>query len=803
MTDPRGRWEEIRQAFARVEDASDAERAAILAALTPDIRAEVESLRAAASRAPQFLGLDAGQMPGTGSVLGAYRLGPEIGRGGMGVVYRADRGDGEFSKSVALKVAVGQLFAPELERRFIQERQILAQLDHPHIVRLLDGGVTHGQRYFVMELAEGTPLTTYCREKGLDLPARLTLFRDVCTAIQYAHQRLILHRDLKPGNIIVNAEGVVKVLDFGIAQLVRPEDEAGMANATMTGTHPYSLSCASPEQLRGERLSLASDIYSLGVLLYELATGVNPQQKEGDTFDLTYRRVMDEMPARPSSLARGIPRDLDAIVFKAMAKKTTERYASVAELDADIERLSAGRPVLAVPPRAMYVASRFVRRNRGLTAAVAALLIVGTIGGVLYVRQAQRERRRFEDARQLIHSVIFDIQPGLTRVAGTLPMRQQLIQETMKYLESVSADAGNDVTLLRELSSAYRELAQVEGGSDANLGERASAARRFARADELMQRALALDPSNPELLADAGRLYVRMSGFAASDNRAEERQRLAQLGARYADANLKLRPTDFAARELVALSKFYVGMSIPYAQLQNKLPVFQSAAEMYEALAKEDPNDDDPSRSAAVTFRYVADINAELGNHAKAVEFGERSLAATDRLLAKYPERVTNRYDAATGARLLGLWMNANGQVAEAAPHFERAISIFEGLIANDNVNVQAHLGLAHALRGFARNRFDAGDLAGTRRAASRAIEMYDLMKQRGQLGDQDIRLAGLARTIGDLERAEGHEQAACDAFAKARKFYEQANRRDPLAGVAKAEWDDVVAKSSKCRSGS
>ena len=204
----------------------------------------------------------------------------------------------------------------------------------------------------------------------------MKLFRDVCAAIQYAHQRLILHRDLKPGNIIVNAEGVVKVLDFGIAQLVRPDDDAVVTQATVTGTHPYSLSCASPEQLRGERLSLASDIYSLGVLLYELATGVNPQQKDGDTFDQTYRRVMDEMPARPSSLARDIPRDLDAIVLKAMAKSVADRYASVAELNADIERLSAGRPVLAVPPHTLYVASRFVRRNRALTGAVAALLLL-------------------------------------------------------------------------------------------------------------------------------------------------------------------------------------------------------------------------------------------------------------------------------------------------------------------------------------------------------------------------------------------------------------------------------------------
>jgi serine/threonine protein kinase len=276
-------------------------RPELLAALEASVRAEVESLLAAVDRAPAFMRLPEEIAVEPGAIVGAYVLIEEIGRGGMGVVYRAKRRDGEFTRQVAVKIAGGRLFGPDAERRFIQERQILAQLDHPHIVRLLDGGVTGGRRYFVMELVNGTPITEYCKANGVARGQRLDLFRNVCSAMHYAHQRLILHRDLKPANVIVTSNGVVKVLDFGIAQIVHGD---GAAPDASTMLHPFSLACASPEQLRGEPLSLSSDIYSLGVLLFELLTDVNPQYKSGETFEETYRRVVDRGLLAPSDGAR-------------------------------------------------------------------------------------------------------------------------------------------------------------------------------------------------------------------------------------------------------------------------------------------------------------------------------------------------------------------------------------------------------------------------------------------------------------------------------------------------------------------
>jgi eukaryotic-like serine/threonine-protein kinase len=801
MSDPCARWDDVQRAFESIEEAPESERAARLSALAPDIRVEVESLREAAVNAPAFLNLP-DRTARAGSTLGPYRLGDEIGRGGMGVVYRAERGDGEFTRSVALKIASGQFFAPELERRFIRERQILAQLDHPNIVRLLDGGVTNGQRYFVMELTEGTPLTAYCRESALDVPARLELFREVCAAIHYAHQRLILHRDLKPGNIVVTAQGTVKVLDFGVAQLVRPDDGTPGGEATATSVHPYSLSCASPEQLRGERLSLASDIYSLGVLLYEVLTGVNPQYRNGDTFDRTYRRVIGEEPARPSAVATGLARDLDAIALKALAKIPEERYASVAELDADIERFTSGRPVLAVPPRASYVAARFVRRNRALTGAVVALLVVATVGAAAYVRQAHRERRRFEDARKLVHSVIFELQPKLEGIAGTLAIRQTLIEQTMAYLESVSADAGNDVPLLQELSNAYRELARLQGDvSVSNLGNFASAAQRFVRADQLMQRALAIQPANPSLLSDAGTLYSRISGFDGSEGRTADQLAHARLAVRYAEENFKLRPREFESRDLVALTKFYLALAMPDLEWEAKVTTFREAAETYETLAKEYPTNDHLPRNAAITFRYVASIYADREDFAKSLGFARRSLEATEVLLAPRPTDIRSRLDVATSARLLALWTSSARDVSGAQPLFERAIAIYEDILKQDAANVRARQELAHAVRGFAQNRLDAGDRVAARVHVYRALDLYAQLVERGQAGAGQANLRGaLARTQGNLERLDGNHAAACAAFTIAQRHYEEAERQDPMQGAGEHERDDVIEKLKGCR---
>jgi len=477
------RWPTVKREFARVQEAAPDERASLLDALDADVRGEVQSLLAALEAAPPLLGGDAGDVFRPGAVVGPYRLLGVLGRGGMGAVYRVERADGEIPRQLALKVAGDLVFAPEAQRRFIHEREILAGLDHPNIVRLVDGGVAAGRRYFVMELAEGTPITTYCRERQLAMRERIRLFRQVCAAIQYAHQRLVLHRDIKPGNVIVRPDGQVRVLDFGIAQVVGPET---LTADTRTVMHPMSLACASPEQLRGEPLALTSDIYSLGTLLYEVITGVNPQSPPGASLEAAMRLVLHEAPPRPGTVSRAVPRDLEAVTLKALAKAPADRYQSVGELDADLERWLDGRPVTAVPPRPWYVVSRWVTRHK-VAAATAALALAGIVAalGVALVqyRQAERARAsaeaRFAEVRRLANSLIFQFD-DVVRTRSTTDARQRIVTDALQYLDRLAAEA-SDAALRLELAQGYLRVAQIQGNpNEANLGN-TDGARSSAR----------------------------------------------------------------------------------------------------------------------------------------------------------------------------------------------------------------------------------------------------------------------------------------------------------------------------------
>jgi hypothetical protein len=403
-------------------------------------------------------------------MIGAYRVVEKIGSGGMGEVYRGERADGTFAHQVAIKVTQSTIGHGDLLRRFKIERQILATLQHPHIVTLLDGGATSdGRAYLVMEHVDGIPITQYCEQAGLSLHERLRIFIAVCDAAQYAHQHAIVHRDLKPANILVTKTGAVKVLDFGVAKLLG--GELGNADQTV-GVLPGPLTpnYASPEQLRGLPVTIASDIYALGVLLFEIVSGQRPYDTAGLTLDRVLEVVLHSEPPR----LRG---DIDAIVRKAMNKEPRQRYDSAAALASDLTRFIHGDPVLARAPSAAYLLRRFVARNKALSVAAMLVLAAAVTAAAVYVRQSRIEQRRFEDARRLVHAVVFDIQPRLEGIPATLPLRKTLIEQTLTYLEAVSRDVGNNVVLLRELANSYAQLAVIQGDAmRANLGDRQAAA---------------------------------------------------------------------------------------------------------------------------------------------------------------------------------------------------------------------------------------------------------------------------------------------------------------------------------------
>ncbi len=436
--------------------------------------------------------------------IGKYRLIRPIGQGGMGMVYEARLVAEDIQQQVALKLVKPSLVSPEIVRRFRMERQVLASLNHPNIARLLDAGATdEGAPYLVMEFVEGLPIDRYCEGKSLSIHERLQLFITVCSAVQYAHQNLIIHRDIKPSNILVSSDGNPKLLDFGIAKLIRPEDSPAESDLALTAmdSRPMSPHYASPEQARGGQITTASDVYSLGVLLYELLTGRLPYQFTGRSAIEIERTICESQPLPPSSVAypgtqastaektrRLLRDDLDCILLMALRKEPERRYSSVQHFSEDIRRHLQGLPVSAQRDTFRYRASKFVRRHTAGVAAAAVVvtaLVSATIVSVHYAQEATREKRvaveRFQDTRALALFFITDFDDRINM--SPTDARRGLVSEGVKYLRRLASEAQNDPKLLREVIGGYLKMGDIQGNPfGANLGDRNAALESYREA---------------------------------------------------------------------------------------------------------------------------------------------------------------------------------------------------------------------------------------------------------------------------------------------------------------------------------
>ncbi|MDX1647384.1 MAG: serine/threonine-protein kinase [Longimicrobiales bacterium] len=517
----RGRWARVDELFAEALTRAPGDREAWLASECGDdsaLRTEVQSLLDAAGTglrrrvsavermAESVVG--GGDGGGVGEILGPYRLEEEIGRGGMSVVYRGVRTDGAFQQTVAVKVVPGALFDQKRVERFGNERRILAGLEHPNIARLLDGGTTHGGvPYVIMEYVDGLPLDRYA--EGADLEDRIWLFLQVCDAVAYAHRQLVVHRDLKPSNILVTRDGDPKLLDFGIAKLVAMEAEA---ENPVTRTRLMTPRYASPEQLLGDRVGTASDVYSLGIVLYELLAGVLPRRSEGEIDDghVSQLRETFQRPPSPPSAACGDRRlrgDLDTIVLKAMSTDPDQRFDSVRALGDDLERYLTGRPVSACRPSLAYRTRKFVGRNKGAVLA-ASLAVVALLlqAGLFLVRiaaerdAAEREAARAARTLDFVTDVFDTADPFASGVAE---------MSALDILQRGTARLDEDPQLADEPATRAEILTAV-GNVYENLGALDSARAVFARS--LALREETFGPSSLESsrgLSELGGLMIR------------------------------------------------------------------------------------------------------------------------------------------------------------------------------------------------------------------------------------------------------------------------------------------------------
>jgi serine/threonine protein kinase len=549
-------WERVQDLFNQALDLPPNERRALLERASggdETLRREVESLLASDEKAHSFIEDPAAAVPRdllseteeneefAGRQFGAYRVIREIGRGGLGAVYLAARADDEYRKQVAIKLIRRGLDTDDILRRFRTERQILAQLDHPNIARLLDGGTTEdGLPYFVMEYVNGEPITAYCDTHGLSIGERLELFRKVCGAVSYAHQHLVVHRDLKPSNILVPEDGEPKLLDFGIAKLLTAEDE--LFTQATPGLRAMTPDYASPEQIKGEKITTASDVYSLGVLLYQLLTGQKPYRLKTGTTDEISRAIAAQEPERPSSTAaaatntgKALRGDLDNIVLMALRKEPQRRYASVGQLSEDIRRFVEGRAVIAHKDTLAYRATKFIQRNK-IGVAAAALVMLSLLAGIAIAFTQAR--------RATAHARIAEEQRDAAQRASARA------EKTSRFMQSFLANANpqwyargqgrTDVTVREAIEDAAAridtELAdqpEVRGDLHHTIGEIHRVASEYPRALEHFRRSLdayreAYGAKHPKVAMAL--YYFSITKAGATDSKTEENELLLRDG---------------------------------------------------------------------------------------------------------------------------------------------------------------------------------------------------------------------------------------------------------------------------------
>jgi serine/threonine protein kinase len=758
-------WERVQELFLMTVELPVEEQTRFLHSMRDDeLRAEVESLLASdcdsgtviadAVQGEAALLLDS--EPLTGRRVGAYRIVREIGRGGMGAVYLAARDDEEFRKQVAIKVVKPGMDTAEVLERFRYERQILAHLEHPYIARLFDGGRTdEGLPYFVMEYIEGRPVSEYCRVNTLGNRARCELFLRILEAVSYAHRNLVVHRDLKPGNIFVTADGTPKLLDFGVAKVVGGID----GSHTVTGLmRPFTPEYASPEQVLGLSVTTSTDIYSLGAVFYELLTDRRAQPIDTLTPYEVERVVCAVEPARPSHIAPSVDADLDNIVMMAMRKEPERRYQSADQFADDIRRYLHKRPILARQDSVLYRLRKFAVRNR-IEIGMVSLVVLGLATAlVISIRQTHRAREalrvaevqrlmavhertrakseaqraeaartseatqraiaeeqrdvaqraeaiageRVSDLFDLANRTLFDVHDSVAKLTGSIDTRKQIVQTTLEYLEHLQKETGLDDRMRLALAGAYYKISIIQGsyyypslqdfpGAEASLNTAASII------EPLYER----DPSNPKVALRYLDIHVELANNMQEAGKPEAiayYNKLLPIAQRLA----KTHPDDIDCEKEESDVENQLGEAYSRLDDPRTLDHANREVELTRDLFARHPSDPVLKRDVAIALSSAANAQKSFGSLEKAAEDYRESIRIREELMrSQPPDGETHRgLFVAYGnyATILGIpWSPNLGRLAEAREMAAKCVALARESAA-DPQDQTARFDLAMAL---------------------------------------------------------------------------------------------------------
>jgi len=637
--------------------------------------------------------------------IGPYELDRLVGRGGMGVVYLAHRADGQFEQQVAIKL-IDLPFATDLFReQFRRERQILARLSHPNIARLLDGGVSEdGELYLAMEYADGLPIQRYCMQHALSIRERIELFKSVCAAVRFAHQHLVVHRDLKADNIIVLEDGTAKLLDFGTAKMLTAVNVVPEGEFTRHGFHSFTPQYASPEQVLGHPISTASDIYSLGVLLFLLSTGVLPYELKEFTTGEMIRVICEQQPPRPSEKTSGtLDSDLDAIVLKALRKEPEERYASVDQFIADLQAYLDGRPVAAHQGNFRYYAVKFACRNKLVLAGSALLclsVMVGTAGVTFQAHLANVQRRkaeaRAEDLRKLSNSLLSEIDDAIQRLPGSTPAQKLLVSTVLEHLDRAAKDAAGDPQMELDLANAYIRMGNVQGNPyDQNIGDAQGALNSLDKALWIAATLVRQQPANLAAAHVLGWAQQSRSEVLFGMGRTQEAVALMRSAAATFE-ELASRPSA-KAPALMDAAAAYGGLGDEMGQNGTAslsdpvgaLAAFRKSLELDMRIVQIDPSFSRASRGIAVNHAKIANIESETDPGAALLDYRE-AIQGMNALPEEMRKALPHQRTLANFLSKNGLALKEVGRYQEALSYLEQAKAMAQPFLTADPNDTRA-----------------------------------------------------------------------------------------------------------------